>query len=184
MPASPILVIAGSVRPRRIAPQIAQWIAELGHAATGDTFEVVDLEQWPLPMDGEPGMPQGGEYLHETTKAWSRKVAAAPAFVFVMPQYNGGYPAALKNAIDHLYREWAGKPAMIVSYGGHGGGRGGEQLVQVLEFVKAVPIATRPALTLRRELVEANAGTIDPAAEFAAHLGILDQAFAEFAAAR
>jgi NAD(P)H-dependent FMN reductase len=43
------------------------------------------------------------------------------AFVFVTPQYNWGIPAGLKNALDYLFNEWKGKPAMIVSYGGHGG---------------------------------------------------------------
>ena len=46
-------------------------------------------------------------------------------------QYNWGYPAALKNALDYLYRSWNGKPAMIVSYGSHGGGKGAAQLKQV-----------------------------------------------------
>ena len=46
-------------------------------------------------------------------------------------QYNWGYPAALKNAVDYLYHSWNGKPAMIVSYGSHGGGKGAAQLNQV-----------------------------------------------------
>ena len=46
-------------------------------------------------------------------------------------QYNWGYPAALKNALDYLYQSWNGKPAMIVSYGSHGGGKGAAQLKQV-----------------------------------------------------
>ncbi len=135
-------------------------------------------------MDDEPGMPQRGQYALEHTRAWSRKIAAAPAFVFVAPQYNGGYPAALKNAIDHVYEEWAGKPAMIVTYGGHGGGYCAEQLQQVFKFVHMIPVVTRPALRLSRALIEGNSGEIDPAAEFAAHLGDLRQAFAEFASAR
>jgi len=180
---SPILVISGSVRPRRIAPTIAAWVAALGREVTGRAFEVVDLKDWPLPMDGEPDMPQTGRYALDTTRAWSGKIAAAPGFVFVTPQFNGGYPAVLKNAIDHVYAEWAGKPAMIVTYGGHGGESCGEQLAQVLRFVKAAPVKTRPALTLPRALIEANAGEIDAAAEFVAHLDELRQAFGEVAAA-
>jgi len=175
------LVIAGSVRAHRLCIQISEWVAAVGRERTGGSFEVVDLKDWPLPMDDEPGMPQAGQYACEHTRAWSRKIAAAPAFVLVMPQYNGGYPAALKNAIDHIYKEWEGKPAMIVSYGGHGGGKGAEQLQQVLQFVKTTSIATRPALTLPRELIEANSGTIDAASQFAAHVGDLQRAFAEFA---
>jgi NAD(P)H-dependent FMN reductase len=41
--------------------------------------------------------------------------------IFTLPQYNWGYPAVIKNAIDYLYYQWHEKPATIVSYGGHGG---------------------------------------------------------------
>ncbi|MCA6100084.1 NADPH-dependent FMN reductase [Bradyrhizobium australafricanum] len=176
---SPVLVIVGSVRPRRIAPQVAAWIATLGRHATSLSFELVDLSDWPLPMDDESATPNTGQYEHERTRAWSHKVAAAPAFVFVTPQYNGGYPAPLKNAIDHLYKEWAGKPAMIVCYGGHGGGKCAEQLVQVCRYVKMKPVAIRPALILPHEHIVANAGQIDPAAIFASQLAEVEQAFAQ-----
>lgn len=46
-------------------------------------------------------------------------------------QYNWGYPAALKNALDFLYREWNNKPAAIISYGGRGGGKAAAQLQEV-----------------------------------------------------
>lgn len=46
-------------------------------------------------------------------------------------QYNWGYPAALKNALDYLYHEWLGKPAVIITYGTRGGGKAAAQLQQV-----------------------------------------------------
>ena len=180
---SPVLVIAGSLRPRRIAHHIAEWVADVGRAETGQAFEVVDLKDWPLPMDDEPHVPASGGYEFEHTRAWSRKVGGAGAFVFVTPQYNWGYPAPLKNALDHLYREWTGKPAMIVTYGGRGGDKCAEQLLQVCEGLHMKVIATRTALTLSRERIEANAGEIDPAEEFGSNLADLTQAFGELAAA-
>jgi NAD(P)H-dependent FMN reductase len=182
--ASPVLVIAGSLRPRRICLQVAEWVAQVGRETTNGAFEVLDLKDWPLPMHDEPAVPAGGDYQFEHTRAWSRKIAEADAFVFVTPQYNWGYPAPLKNALDHLYKEWAGKPAMIVTYGGHGGGRCAEQLQQVCEGLHMKPIATKPAFRLARERIEANSGEIDPAAEFLSHLGDLQQAFGELTAAR
>jgi len=181
--ASPVLVIAGSLRPRRLALHVAHWVAKVGRETTKGAFEVVDLKDWPLPMDDEPHMPHGGEYAFEHTRAWSAKIVAADAFVFVTPQYNWGYPAALKNALDHLYAEWAGKPAMIVTYGGHGGDKCSLQLQQVCQALHMAPIPTRPGLKLARERIEANSGEIDPATEFADHLPDLRRAFGELAAA-
>ena len=98
------------------------------------------------------------------------------------PQYNWGYPAPLKNAIDHLYKEWVGKPAMIVTYGGHGGDKRAAQLRQVLEAVHMAPIDTMPAFTVPRARIEANDGIVDPALAFAEAVGVLRQGFAELAA--
>ena len=182
--ASPTLVIAGSVRPRRIAPHIAEWVAQVGRQATGGAFEVVDLKDWPLPMDDEPAIPAAGGYAFEHTLAWSRKIAGAGAIILVSPQYNWGYPAALKTALDHLYREWSGKPAMIVTYGSHGGGQCAAQLQQVCQGLHMNLVATKVGLTLARERIVANAGEIDPPTEFAGHVGDLRKALGELAAAR
>jgi NAD(P)H-dependent FMN reductase len=177
--ASKILVIAGSVRARRIAPQIAQWVAAIGRTVLSDPVEVIDLKDWHLPMDDEPGIPEGHPYEREHTKAWAAKIAEAKAIVFVTPQYNWGYPAPLKNAIDHLYKEWSGKPAMIVTYGGHGGTRCAAQLRQVLGSIGMKPVATMPALKLARPHIEANTGAIDAAAVFAKHEPAIRKAFGE-----
>lgn len=89
-------------------------------------LDIVDIADFHLPLFDEPGIPQAitdpARYAHQHTRAWSARIAALDAFVFVTPQYNWGIPAALKNAVDFLYHEWTGKPAMVVSYGGHGGG--------------------------------------------------------------
>src|SRR5262249_17042019 len=132
---SSILVIVGSMRAKRICPQVARWVAEVGRTTTTREIEIVDLKDWPLPMDDEPGIPAVHDYVNEHTGAWSRKISSGGAIVFVAPQYNWGYPASLKNAIDHLYKEWHGKPAMIVSYGHRGGNKCAAQLRQVLKGV-------------------------------------------------
>ena len=178
-----VLVIVGSTRARRIGPQIGAWVAGLGRETVAAQFEVVDLRDWPLPMDDEPGVPQRDDYDFEHTRAWSRKVAEGDAYVFVSAQYNWGYPAPLKNALDHLYREWTGKPAMIVTYGVHGGDKCAGQLRQVLEGLRMKPIATVPGLTVARARIEANDGVVDAAAAFESHLPELRQAFRELAAA-
>ena len=77
-------------------------------------------------------MPALGQYAHEHTKAWSRLVGGYGGFIFVLPQYNWGYPAVLKNALDFLYREWNDKPVTFATYGTHGGSQAAAQLQGVL----------------------------------------------------
>lgn len=177
--ASKILVIVGSVRARRICPQIADWVAQIGQEVTGAQVEVVDLREWELPADQEPGIPAIDACQFEATRAWSRKVEEANGFVFVAPQYNWGYPAPLKNALDHLYKEWARKPAMIVTYGGRGGGKCAQQLQQVLKGLKMRPITIRPKFYLSHDRIKANTGEIDAAAEFGKHARTLRRAFSQ-----
>jgi len=147
-----VLVICGSVRPTRICHDVARWVMEALPAGLALELELVDLANWPLPMDDEPGIPARDTYAHAHTQAWSRKVSEAAGFVFVTPQYNWGYPAPLKNALDHLYKEWARKPAIVVTYGFHGGGKCAAQLRQVLKGLRMRPVRTMPALTLPEAL--------------------------------
>jgi NAD(P)H-dependent FMN reductase len=90
-------------------------------------------------------------------------VASADAFVFVTPEFNHGYPASLKSALDAVYVEWAAKPATFVSYGGAAGGvRAVEQLRQVLVELHAVPIRDAVLLPLARQLFDTEGTLIDP----------------------
>ena len=173
----PILVILGSTRARRLCPTIAAWVVEIARACTTLTYEIVDLADWPLPANDEPEIPALGSYAMEHTRAWSRKVGGAGAFVFVTPQYNWGYPAPLKNAVDHLYKEWVGKPLVIVSYGGHGGGKCAAQLKQVATGLKMRPVATMPGIELADEIMLG--GPFDPRKDFSRHAEPIRQAFGE-----
>ena len=137
-----LLVIIGSTRPGRVGPAVADWI--LDRARAQDEFEVrvADLAVIDLPMFNEPKHPRFGQYEHQHTRDWSATVAPADAFVLVIPEYNYGFNAATKNAIDYLNAEWQNKAAGIVSYGGVAAGtRATQMLKQVLSALKIVPIA-------------------------------------------
>lgn len=163
---SNVHVIMGSVRHGRRCPAIAAWVMRIAAEASDLSYEIVDLAEWPLPMDDEPDIPARGRYEHAHTRAWSEKIASGDAFVFVTPQYNWGYPAALKNAIDHLYKEWSGKPAVIVTYGGNRGSKCAVAFRGVTEGVHMRPMATMPGLKLSREVIEGRA--LDPETDFEA----------------
>jgi NAD(P)H-dependent FMN reductase len=176
-----VQVILGSVRAERLCPRIASWVADIGRAHTALQLELVDLADWRLPMDDEPGIPALGHYANQHTMAWSSKVAEADGYVFVTPQYNWGYPAGLKNALDHVYREWHGKPAAIVSYGGHGGGKCAAQLRQVAEGGLKMRVATTmPGLELSDDIMRGSV-ELDPTLHFASQRPLVQQAFGELA---
>jgi NAD(P)H-dependent FMN reductase len=158
-------------------PPIALWVIGIARASSNLKYELEDLADWQLPMVDEPDIPAYGNYTQQHTHDWSCKIAAADAFIFVTPQYNWGYPAPLKNAIDHLYKEGKGKPAVIVTYGGHGGDKCAAQLRQVLEGVNMRPMATVPGIRLTPEMIEG--GPIDPERDFEAEAELIRQAISE-----
>lgn len=138
-----LLLVIGSTRPGRLAPRVAAWFLSTVADHPAFDIELVDLAEVGLPLLDEPGNPaRGDDYVNEHTGAWSRTVAAADAFVFVMPEYNNGYTAAMKNALDYLFFEWRDKAVGFVSYGGNlgGGTRAVQALKPVLLAVGATPI--------------------------------------------
>ena len=178
---SPVLAIGGSTRPNRRSPKIAEWIAGRGRELTGLPFETVDLCTVGLNLEDEPGIPAKDPYVSAATTRWSEQVAAARAVVFVTPQYNWGYPAPLKNAIDHLYREWKDKPALIVSYGSHGGDKCARQLREILGGLDMRLTAAMPGLRLSRDRIVANDGVVEPERDFADQVAEVDDALRELA---
>lgn len=132
---SRIGVLISSTRPTRIGDKVTRWVVD--QAPEGVEVEIVDLQEVDLPFMAEPKKPAEGDYVHDTTKAWGERVSGYDAMVFVVAEYNGGYTAQLKNAIDTLYAEWDGMPIGLVGYGYGGGGRALKALEPVLETVKA-----------------------------------------------
>lgn len=134
-------VVVCSTRPVRVGPAIANWALQEAQAHGQFDVELVDLARFQLPVFDEPEHPRLQKYQHDHTKAWSASVAAADAFLFVVPEYNHGPPAALVNALQYLGREWHYKPAGIVSYGGISGGMRSAQLLKaMLNAYKMVPL--------------------------------------------
>jgi NAD(P)H-dependent FMN reductase len=113
-------IIVGSNRPNRVSPSIAKWLND-AMQRDGLKLSIIDLAEINLPFLDEPGIPARGNYQNEHTKAWSKLIQSYDGFVLLFPQYNWGYPAVLKNALDYLYVEWGGKPVSIMPFGHHGG---------------------------------------------------------------
>ncbi|WP_414939005.1 NADPH-dependent FMN reductase [Amycolatopsis sp. cmx-11-51] len=134
-----LAVIIGSVRHERFADAITGWL--LTELAAIDNLEVdpIDLADVDLPLRGtRPG---------GTETAISGRLHAADAYLVVTPEYNHSFPAALKNAIDWHFEEWAYKPVAFVGYGaGSSGIRAIEQLRLIFPELRAT--TTRDAVLL------------------------------------
>jgi NAD(P)H-dependent FMN reductase len=131
-----IPVILGSVREGRKSEWPARFV--MGKIkALGHESQVVDFKELPLPFFNSELMPVQlkGVYPEPNIQRWSEIAYNADAFVIVTPEYNHGYPAVLKNALDWLYLEFDHKPVGLVgvSDGLVAGARVIEQLRPIIE---------------------------------------------------
>jgi NAD(P)H-dependent FMN reductase len=150
-----LAVIIGSTRPGRAGLPIGQWFVEHARRQGGFSVEVADLAEIRLPLLDEPNHPRLRRYLHQHTKDWSARIDRADAVVIVTPEYNYGYPAAVKNALDYLHEEWQYKPVGFVSYGGVAAGtRAVQQLKQVVTTLKMVPVTESVNIPFHASLMD------------------------------
>src|SRR5690242_11561005 len=104
-------IIVGSTRPGRKAGAVANWVHGLLKERKDAEFEIVDVDEFKLPLLDEPVPPLMHKYSKPHTHTWSTKISSLDGFIFVTPEYNHATSAALKNAIDFLFQEWNNKAA-------------------------------------------------------------------------
>jgi len=146
-------IIIGTNRPNRIGYGIAEWLQNAMHNDRLN-LSLIDLAEIDLPFLDEPDIPAHGNYQKEHTQAWSQIINEYAGFVLLFPQYNWGYPAVLKNALDYLYEEWAGKPVSILCYGGHGGFQGALAMSLVIQGLRMHSMATNIPLDIEDEMFD------------------------------
>jgi NAD(P)H-dependent FMN reductase len=136
-----IQVIVGSTRDNRFSERAARWV--MHHLSTRDDMEVelVDLRDHPLPFfDAIAPARTGRDYESAETARFGEVIDRGDGYVMLTPEYNHGYSAVLKNAIDHTFVEWHRKPVSFVGWGNVGGARAIEQLRLVAVEVELAPI--------------------------------------------
>ena len=152
-------IIIASTRPGRIGLPVGRWFEERATEHGRFDVEVVDLAEVRLPFLDEPTHPRLRQYQHQHTRDWSARVAGADAFAFVTPEYNHGFNAPLKNAIDYLHFEWQYKPVAFVSYGGVAAGtRAVEMLKQVVTALKMVPVVEAVSIPFVNQFLDEEGG--------------------------
>ena len=159
MPKPKLLIVIASTRPGRVGLPVAQWFERHAIAHDGFDVSVADLAELNLPFLDEPSHPRLQQYTQQHTRDWSAIVAASDAFAFVMPEYNHGFNAPLKNAIDFLHDEWKYKPVGLVSYGGVAAGTRAAQMIKpVVTVLKMTPIAEAVSIPFVQQFVDDDRG--------------------------
>ncbi|MCV9960593.1 NAD(P)H-dependent oxidoreductase [Pararhizobium sp. BT-229] len=126
-----IAVIYGSARQGRFCDTVVNWVLTELWAESGIRITLID----PLELKG----PADDAAIN--VGILEQRIADADAFIVVTPEYNHGYPAALKELIDSCYAPWHAKSVGFISYGGVSGGlRAVEQLRQVFAELHTVTI--------------------------------------------
>jgi len=139
-----IAIISGSVRRGRKSHHVAHYFNNYINGNKLGTAEILDLKEFNFPVLEErlsmTPEPDASSLL------FSEKIKTADIVIVVFPEYNGGYPASVKNAIDLLYSEWYHKPVGLVSVSsGNFGGVNAMSLLQTIFLkIKAVPAASFP----------------------------------------
>jgi NAD(P)H-dependent FMN reductase len=124
-----IAIISSSVREGRKSHHVSlyfqNYLIENKLATTG----IIDLKEYSFPIF--EGTLKTLINPAENVLEFAEKIKSADGIIIVTPEYNGGYPASLKNAIDLLYEEWKHKPIAIVTVSS--GPFGGSQAMAALQ---------------------------------------------------
>lgn len=125
-----ISIISASVRNGRNSHRVALYFKNYLEEHQLANAQIIDLKAYGFPIFEErlkfvpnpsPAMLQLAEEVSKTD-----------GIIIVTPEYNGGYPASLKNVIDLLYAEWKRKPIAIATVSA--GAFAGSQVITSLQF--------------------------------------------------
>jgi NAD(P)H-dependent FMN reductase len=141
-----ICIISSSIRKGRYSHRAAIYLSGLLKEKYHVEAEILDLHQYNFPLFDERL-----KYLDppsSETLDFAERVRKADGLILVVPEYNGGYPASIKNVIDLLTDEWRKKPVAfaVVSNGQFGG----SQVIFSLQFTlwKILAITVSPAFRI------------------------------------
>ena len=124
-------IISASVRDNRNSHRTALFFETFLKENDYGTAEILDLDKLDFPL-----FPERLKNLkNPDTKVtqFAESIKKADGVLIVTPEYNGGYPASIKNAVDLLYDEWYHKPVAIST--NSDGIFGGMQCITSLQFV-------------------------------------------------
>ncbi|MGC4021540.1 MAG: NADPH-dependent FMN reductase [Cyclobacteriaceae bacterium] len=125
-----ISIISASVRIGRHSHRVALYFKKYLEENNLASAEILDLNEYQFPVFNERLKYQANP--SSAVLEFSSKIKSSDGVIIVTPEYNGGYPAAIKNVVDLLYDEWFKKPIAITTVSD--GVFGGTQVITSLQF--------------------------------------------------
>ena len=125
-----IVILSASVRRGRHSHRVALFFEKFLSEQEDVTAEIADLNEYQFPLFEERLQYQKDP--SEEVLSFAGKIGSADGVIIVTPEYNGGYPASIKNVVDLLYKEWQKKPVAISTVSD--GVFGGTQVITSLQF--------------------------------------------------
>jgi NAD(P)H-dependent FMN reductase len=136
-----LLVVNSTTREDRFSEIVAPWVRTALERRPEVEVELLDLREHPLPFfDGPAPAKNSRLYPSDEVRTFAERVDRADCFVILAAEYNHGYSAVLKNALDWTFVEWNRKPVSFVGWGNVGGARAVEQLRQVAVELEMAPL--------------------------------------------
>lgn len=108
-----IAIISPSVRKGRKSHNVALYFLNLIKEMNLAETEILDLLKYNFPLFNERLKHQ--ESPSPGAVEFADKIRRADGVIIISPEYNGGVPASLKNAVDLLTDEWKNKPVAFVT---------------------------------------------------------------------
>src|SRR5215468_1470724 len=126
-----IAIISASVRIGRNSHRVALFFKKYIETNQLASVDLLDLNEYKFPIFTE--RLRNIKDPTEPMLEFADKIRKADGVIIVTPEYNGGYPASLKNVIDLLYVEWRRKPIALAT--ASTGQFGGAQVTTSLVFI-------------------------------------------------
>lgn len=126
-----VTIVLGTARKGRQSEKVGKLLEKSFISAGDTTVELVDVRDHVTLPETIPNWGEGG--ANEKSTVWKDIVSRTDSFIFILPEYNHGYPGEWKILVDSLYNEYKGKKAYIV-----GVSSGMFSGVRVADHVKAV----------------------------------------------
>lgn len=166
-----ITIISGTNRKESESTHFAKHVFELFKETTKQEVKFVDLQDLPHDWFHNTMYSADGQSA-SLTKVQDESILPAEKFVFVIPEYNGSFPGAVKLFIDgcsvrEYKRNFQGKKASIIGIaaGRAGNLRGMEHLTGVLNYLGTTVMPNRLPISSIGSLLDENKKVKDEATE-------------------